>query len=130
MAVKSLEDLKKIREEHMKKVKLRETGESDDNVVEILVGMATCGIAAGAREVLNAFVKEISERSLDHIKVVQVGCMGYCHSEPTIQVSKPGNEPIIYGNVSSGDVVEIIERTILGDELLDNKIINKLHNHA
>lgn len=53
MSVKSLEELKKIREDHIKKVKLRETGESEDQTIEILVGMATCGIAAGSREVMN-----------------------------------------------------------------------------
>ncbi|MBM7562040.1 (2Fe-2S) ferredoxin domain-containing protein [Fusibacter tunisiensis] len=130
MPVKSLEELKKIREAHIKKVKLRASGESADQTIEILVGMATCGIAAGSRDVLNAFIDLIDEKSLTDIKVIQVGCMGYCHSEPTVQVNIPGKEPIIYGNVK-GDVVEIIlDEHIQNGNILDNYVLIKTFNSA
>ena len=130
MAVKTLEELKKIREDQIKKVKLRESGESDDQTIEILIGMATCGIAAGSREVLNEFVKQISDRQLDAIKVVQVGCMGFCHSEPTVQVNMPGHEPTIYGNVNKAFVTDIIEKHIENGEILDDHVLIKTYHSA
>lgn len=130
MPVKSLEELKKIREDQIKKVKLRESGESDDQTVEILVGMATCGIAAGSRDVLNTFVTKITEMELEHIKVVQVGCMGYCHSEPTVQVNMPGREPTIYGNVDKAFVVDILDKHIKNGEILDDHVLIKSYHSA
>lgn len=130
MSVKSLEELKKIREDHMKKVKLRETGDSDEPTIEILVGMATCGIAAGSREVLNELVTQISNKGIDHIKVVQVGCMGYCHSEPTVQINMPGKEPMIYGNVDKVFVNDILEKHILAGQILDDHVLIKTYNSA
>ncbi len=130
MSVKSLEELKKIREDHMKKVKLRETGDSDEPTIEILVGMATCGIAAGSREVLNELVTQISNKGINHIKVVQVGCMGYCHSEPTVQINMPGKEPMIYGNVDKAFVNDILEKHILAGQILDDHVLIKTYNSA
>lgn len=130
MPIKSLDELRKIREDQVKKVKLRESGESGDNTIEVLVGMATCGIAAGSREVLNRLVDLISEKSLDHVKVIQVGCMGYCHSEPTVQINAPGKEPIIYGNVKGDVVDDIVEKHILNNEILDDHVLIKTFNSA
>ncbi len=130
MPIKSLEELKAIRDDHLKKVKLRDSGESDDQQIEILIGMATCGIAAGAREVLNAFVDEINDSSQDNIKVIPVGCMGYCHSEPTVQINMPGKEPIIYGNIKPADVKVILEKHIAGGEILDDHVLIKTYNSA
>lgn len=130
MPIKSLEELKKIRDEHVRKVKLRDNGEADENTVEVLVGMATCGIAAGSRDVLNELVSVVSEKGIDHVKVIQVGCMGYCHSEPTVQINMPGKEPIIYGNVDKAFVKEIVEKHILGGEILDDHVLIKTFNSA
>lgn len=130
MSVKSLEELKKIREDHIKKVKLRETGESEDQTIEILVGMATCGIAAGSREVMNELVTQITEKDIDHIKVVQVGCMGYCHSEPTVQINMPGHEPTIYGNVDKAFVADILNKHIKNGEILDDHVLIKTYHSA
>lgn len=130
MPIKSLEELKKIREEHVKKVKLRGTGESEDNTVEILVGMATCGIAAGSRDVLNELVSIINEKDIENVKVIQVGCMGYCHSEPTVQINEPGKEPVIYGKVDKTFVKEIVEKHIIGGEILDDHVLIKTFNSA
>jgi NADP-reducing hydrogenase subunit HndB len=130
MSVKSLEELKKIREDHIKKVKLRETGESEDQTIEILVGMATCGIAAGSREVMNELVTQITENGIDHIKVVQVGCMGYCHSEPTVQINMPGHEPTIYGNVDKAFVADNLNKHIKNGEILDDHVLIKTYHSA
>jgi NADP-reducing hydrogenase subunit HndB len=130
MAIKSLEDLKKIRDASKKKVDLREKGVSTDNIVELLVGMATCGIAAGARETMKALNETIEEMGLDNVKVVQVGCMGYCHSEPTVQVNVPGREPMLYGNVGIETAQAIIKEHIVGGGLLDEHILNRTFNKA
>jgi NADP-reducing hydrogenase subunit HndB len=121
--IKSLDELKKIRENSLKKVNLRETGESSDETIELMVGMATCGIAAGARVTLAALLDEISKQDLKNIKIVQVGCLGYCHSEPIVQVNEPGKEPVLYGKVDDAKARDIINKHILKHELLDDSII-------
>jgi NADP-reducing hydrogenase subunit HndB len=123
MAIKSLEDLKRIREESQKKVNLRETGESTEDVVELLVGMATCGIAAGARETLSALLDEAEKQDLNNVRIVQVGCLGYCHSEPTVQVNLPGHEPIIFGKVDDKRAREIITRYVMRQEMLEDSVV-------
>ncbi len=124
MGIKSLEDLKRIREESLKKVNLRETAKEGEEVFEIMVGMATCGIAAGARVTLESLLDEISKQNLENIRVVQVGCLGYCHSEPLVQINQPGKEPVLYGNVNDQKARDIINKHILNNELLDDSIIN------
>ncbi len=123
MNIKSLDELKKIRENSLKKVNLRETGEGSDETIELMVGMATCGIAAGARVTLEALLDEISKQDLKNIKIVQVGCLGYCHSEPIVQVNEPGKEPVLYGKVDNAKARDIINKHILKHELLDDSII-------
>ena len=130
MAIKSLEELKKIREASLKKVDLREKGESSENIVELLVGMATCGIAAGARETLKALLDEIEAQKIENIRVIQVGCMGYCHSEPTVQVNKPGSEPVLYGKVDANVAKDIINKHVLGTELIDGNILIRTFEKA
>ncbi|SHJ74124.1 (2Fe-2S) ferredoxin domain-containing protein [Paramaledivibacter caminithermalis] len=124
MKVKSLEELKKIREESMDKVNLREHGEINEDKIEILVGMATCGISSGARETLNEFVEEIKKEKLNNVKVIPVGCIGYCHSEPTVQVNISGEKPVLYGNVKGKRVHEIIEKHIKGGKPVENLILH------
>ncbi|HBH13208.1 MAG: NADH dehydrogenase (Quinone) [Clostridiales bacterium 38_11] len=123
MGIKSLDDLKKIREDSLKKVNLRETGKDGENITEIMVGMATCGIAAGARVTLAALLDEISKNNLENIRIIQVGCLGYCHSEPIVQINQPGKEPLLYGNVDDKKARDIINKHILKNELLDDSII-------
>lgn len=122
MGIKSLEELKSIREKTKSKVNLREKGENAENITEIMVGMATCGIAAGARKTFSTILEIMNEKDLD-IRVVQVGCLGYCHSEPIIQVNKPNEEPILYGNVDSEKAKEIIEKHIIGGNILKDSVI-------
>lgn len=112
MAIKSLEDLAKIREDHKNIVNLRLQEEYSGDQIEILVGMATCGISSGARDTINAFTEEICKENLANVKIVPVGCIGYCHSEPIVQVNMPNQKPVLYGNVKKEKVHEIIEKHI------------------
>ena len=123
MAIKSLDDLKKMREATLNKVQLRETGQNTEGNIELLIGLATCGIAAGAREAMQAIIDEMAKEGITDVRVVRVGCLGYCHSEPTVQVNIPGQEPVLYGNVSEEVArnivrVHIKEKQILNDNVL------------
>lgn len=130
MPIKSLDELIKIRESVTKKVNLRENKENPDETVELMVGMATCGIAAGARQTLNALLDEIEAQQLKNIRVVQVGCLGYCHSEPIVQVNVPGEDPTMYGNVDDERARDIIRLHVMKKEFLDNALLINTFNKA
>ena len=123
MKIKSLDELQKIREEYQQKVSLRRSGEGTGDKVEILIGMATCGISSGARETLNSFVEELKNQGMDNVRVVTVGCIGYCHSEPTVQINMPGRAPVLYGNVKKEKVRDIVEKHIKGGKPVENLMI-------
>ncbi|MDX9852826.1 MAG: (2Fe-2S) ferredoxin domain-containing protein [Tenuifilaceae bacterium] len=119
--VKSLADLKKMKEQLQSKVDLREKGEDPESRVQVKVAMATCGIASGAKSVMDFFLEELDKRSIDAV-VTQTGCMGYCYAEPTIEVKLPGQEPVVIGYVDVKKADEIIEKYIKNGELVDGII--------
>lgn len=124
MTIKSLDELRKLRKENWDRVRLRETGQGNVDRVEVLIGTATCGISSGARDTLNEFVDLIMKEKMDHVKVVPVDCMGYCHSEPTVQVNMPGQNPVLYGNVKGKIVTEIMEKHIKGGHPVQKWVLN------
>lgn len=103
--MKSLAELKAIRDKTRASVTLRENAEAGTRV---MVGMATCGIAAGARPVLNAFVDEVAKRHLQNITVTQTGCIGMCQLEPIVEVLAPGKEKVTYCKVTPEKVARIV----------------------
>lgn len=119
--VKSLADLKKMKESLQSKVDLREKGENPESRVQIKVAMATCGIASGAKTVMEFFIDELAKRSIDSV-VTQTGCMGYCYAEPTIEVKLPNQEPVVFGYVDNKKADEIIEKYIKNGELVEGII--------
>lgn len=121
MKVKSLADLKKIKAEVQEKIKLREHGENADKMVQIKVAMATCGIASGAKDIMNFLIDELEYKGIDAI-VTQTGCMGYCYAEPTIEVIVPGSNPVIYGFVDKAKASEIIDEHIIKGRMVDGVI--------
>ena len=107
--MKSLAELSAIREKMKGKIALRE-GSSDTRIV---VGMATCGIAAGARPVLNAFVEEINNAGLvGDVTVTQTGCIGICQYEPVVEIYAPGKEKVTYVKMTPEKAREVVERHI------------------
>jgi len=109
--MKSLAELAAIRDKMKDKVSLRE----GTNDIRIVVGMATCGIAAGARPVLNAFVEEVAKQNLsDTVTVSQTGCIGICQYEPVVEVYKGGEEKVTYVHMTEDKVSRIIEEHIKG----------------
>ena len=109
--MKTLEELAQIRERMKNKVSLREgSGE-----IRVVVGMATCGIAAGARPVLNAFVEQIADQNLgDRVTVTQTGCSGMCRFEPIVEVFEGDKERVTYVKVKPEMVPEIIKEHLIG----------------
>jgi NADP-reducing hydrogenase subunit HndB len=119
--VKSLADLKKIKSELQSKMDLREKSENPEKMVQVKVAMATCGIASGAKQVMDYMIEELEKRGIDAI-VTQTGCMGYCYAEPTIEVRVPNKEPIVFGFVTIKKADEIIEKYIKVGELVEGII--------
>ena len=119
--VKSLADLKKLKEEVQSKIKLREKGDHPKNLIQIKVSMATCGIASGAKDTMNYFIEELDHQGIDAL-VTQTGCMGYCYAEPTIELTMPGKQPVVYGDVNKMKAQEIIDKHIKLNELVDGII--------
>jgi len=122
--LKSLDELRKIREQATGGTSLRTTGENPDRTV-ISIGMATCGIAAGARQTMAALLDEIKTKNLDNVSVIATGCLGLCYAEPLVEVREPGKEPIRYGNVDAKLAKEIVDKHIMQGILVDNAIIGK-----
>ena len=123
MAKMSLDDLRKLRDD--KKSDLRKR-DADGKEIHIIVGMGTCGIAAGAKQTLDAFISGLDENKLvDSCLVRQTGCMGMCHSEPTVEVLVPGMPAVIYGRVDAAVAKEIIHKHIIGKELLGSYILDR-----
>ncbi|MDR2304745.1 MAG: (2Fe-2S) ferredoxin domain-containing protein [Treponema sp.] len=119
----TLEELRKLRESKKTDLQRRD---AEGKEIQVIVGMGTCGIAAGAKVTLDAFINALDEKKLvDSVLVRQTGCMGLCHSEPTVEVISPGMPSVIYGNVNAEVAKEIVQKHILGHELLDNHILNR-----
>lgn len=119
--IKSLADLKKLQSEVQSKIKLRENGDNPETLIQIKVSMATCGIASGAKDTMNYLIEELDHQGIDAI-VTQTGCMGYCYAEPTIELTIPGQLPVVYGFVNKAKAQEIIDKHIKLNELLDGII--------
>ncbi len=119
--ITSLADLKNIKSNVESKMSLRERSENPESMVQIRVAMATCGIASGAKIVMDYLVNELEKRNIPAV-VTQTGCMGYCYAEPTIEVTRPGHQPIVFGYVDSKKADQIIEKYIKNGELLEGII--------
>ncbi len=119
--VKSLADLKKMQEDLQAKLKVRERGTDPEGYVRIKVAMATCGIASGAKGVMEFLIDELDKRNIDTL-ITQTGCMGYCYAEPTIEVTLPNKEPVVFGYVDIRKADEIIEKYIKNGEFVEGII--------
>jgi NADP-reducing hydrogenase subunit HndB len=123
MAKMTLEELRKLRDSKKNDLRKRD---AEGKEIQVIVGMGTCGIAAGAKATLDAFINALdSEKLVDSVMIRQTGCMGLCHSEPTVEVLVPGMPRVIYGKVDAAVAREIITKHIKGRELLDNHILDR-----
>lgn len=115
--MKSLAELQAIRDKARQQISVRE--DSDDNI-RVLVGMATCGIAAGARPVLTAIMDEISKRGLKNVTVTQTGCIGICQFEPVVEVVAPGQNKVTYVKMTAEKAVRMVN-----DHLVNGNVVSE-----
>lgn len=116
--MKSLAELAALREQMKTSMNMRH---EDSDKIRVVVGMATCGIAAGARPVLGAFVDEIAKRSLNNITVTQTGCIGICKYEPVVEVHIPGQEKVTYVKMTAEKAVRVV-----AEHLVNNQVVTEL----
>jgi len=115
--MKSLAELKAIRDKAQAEMRMRQ---ENPNAARVLVGMATCGIAAGARPVLNAFVEEIAKRGLKDVTVTQTGCIGICQYEPVVEIEIPGEEKVTYVKMTPEKAVKVVN-----DHLVNHNVVTE-----
>lgn len=124
--MKSLAELKAIRDKMQSKIVLRE-GTAQKRVV---VGMATCGIAAGARPVLNAFVEQVNEKDLTaSVTVTQTGCIGFCQYEPIVEVYEAGKDKVTYVNMTVEKVARVVDEHLKGGNPVTEYTISNLETN-
>ena len=118
--MKSIEELRAIRENMKKQMDLRN---GDENDIRVVVGMATCGIAAGARPVLTAFLDEVEKRGLKNVTVSQTGCIGVCRLEPIVEVYVPGQEKVTYVKMKPDMVPAVVEQHLVNHNVVTDYTI-------
>ncbi|SDC71946.1 MULTISPECIES: (2Fe-2S) ferredoxin domain-containing protein [unclassified Candidatus Frackibacter] len=119
--MKSLAELQKLKEEVESKIKLRHQEER----IRVIVGMGTCGIAAGARDIINKLSDEIDKRNLGDITLTQVGCMGLCEKEPIIKIEKKDGSERTYGNIKADRVQKLVSEELVNERAVENWLITK-----
>lgn len=121
--MKSLEELKAIRESMQGQIGLRS---EDDDTTKIVVGMATCGIAAGARPVLNKLVQKVQDEKLKNVVVEQTGCIGMCEYEPIVEVFEPGKDKVTYVLMTADKAEDIVKKHIIGGKVVSNYTLDNI----
>ena len=125
MKIKSLEDLRKIKESSNDLTSARSGGST-----RVIIGMGTCAIAAGAREVMTALLKELENRGLKNVAVETTGCIGMCQKEPLLDVIRPGEPRITYGDVTPADVERIIGEHLVEGKIVLDKVVGQIDQGA
>ncbi len=120
MKIKSLDDLRKIMESSDDLTAAR-SGSS----TKVVIGMGTCGIAAGAREIMTTVLTELEKRGLKNVAVETTGCIGMCQKEPLLDIIRPGEPRITYGEVTPDDVVRIIGDHLVNGRIVEDKVFGK-----
>ena len=118
--MKSLKELEAIRDRMRQTVNTRE---SDSNTIRVVVGMATCGISAGARPVLNAIVEELARENVAGVQVTQTGCIGICQYEPVVEVFENGKEKVTYVKMTEDKIAQVVaEHLVNGNPIVEYTI--------
>ena len=115
--MKTLEELKAIREKMEGRIHMRS---EDEKQIRVVVGMATCGIASGARPVLTTLSDAVQELGLDNVMVTQTGCIGLCQYEPIVEVIQPGKEKVTYVKMNPEKAMEVVRL-----HLVDGQVVTK-----
>ena len=121
--MKSLKELEAIRDRMRQTVTTRE---SVSNTIRVVVGMATCGISAGARPVLNAIVEELARENVAGVQVTQTGCIGICQHEPVVEVYEPGKEKVTYVKMTPEKAIRMVHHHLMNGEPVEEYTIGSL----
>ena len=121
--MKSLKELEAIRDRMRQTVNTRE---SDNNTIRVVVDMATCGISAGARPVLNAIVEELARENVAGVQVTQTGCIGICQYEPVVEVYEPGKEKVTYVKMTPEKAIRMVHHHLMNGEPVEEYTIGSL----
>lgn len=119
--MKSLEELRAIREKMQNQVGLRS---EDDTVTRVVVGMATCGIASGARPVLTTLSDAVQEKGLTNVTVTQTGCIGLCQYEPIVEIMEPGKEKVTYVKMTPKKALDVVEQHLIRGQVVSEYTIS------
>ncbi len=122
MGKMTLDELRALRGAKKKEMTQRD---GEDKSARIIIGMGTCGIAAGAKESFDAFLDELNSHGVTDTKITQTGCMGLCFSEPTVEIEVPDMPRVIYGNVDADVARRIVREHIIGKALVSDHIFDK-----
>jgi NADP-reducing hydrogenase subunit HndB len=117
--IKSLDDLKKVREEALQKRKIQ----TESGNAHVIVGMGTCGIAAGARDAMKAILDTIEKEKIHDVTITQTGCIGMCEKEPIVQVEIGDQPKVTYGKVTPDVARSIIKEHVVGGKVVSNHVI-------
>lgn len=118
--MKSLAELQALRDEMKNKIGVRH---DDRDNTRVVIGMATCGIAAGARPVLQAFTEEVSKRGLANVTIAQTGCIGICQYEPVVEISVPGKDKVTYVKMTAEKAVQVVVEHLVNGNILSEYTI-------
>jgi NADP-reducing hydrogenase subunit HndB len=121
--VKSLEELRELRDKAKKDMQSRDS----EGKPQVIIGMGTCGIAAGAREVMQAIMDEIDKRDVE-ATITQTGCIGMCEQEPLVDIKLPGEERITYGDVTPDKARKIVVSHLINGNILDELVVGRLED--
>ncbi len=113
--MKSLAELEAIRKKMLDNITLRK---EDEDSIRVVVGMATCGIAAGARPVMNAFMEEVAKRNLSNVTITQTGCIGMCRLEPIVEILAPGKEKVTYVKMTAEKAAKVVAEHIVNGSVV------------
>lgn len=121
--MKSLAELNAIRQKMQSQVSLRS---EDHTQTRVVVGMATCGIASGARPVLNALAQAVQEKNLNNVAVTQTGCIGLCQYEPIVEVLEPGKDKVTYVKMTAEKALEVVEQHLIRGTVVEKYTLNSV----
>ncbi len=128
--IKNREELISIKEQYRDIRLLRQTGGGKSGRTELMVGLATCGIAAGGKEIYDVLEETLNELNIRNVDLIKVGCIGSCYCEPTVQVNSPGHAPVYYGYVDPESARRIILEHIVNHEIVRDKVVQMSFNHT
>ncbi|MBR7136316.1 MAG: (2Fe-2S) ferredoxin domain-containing protein [Clostridia bacterium] len=120
--MKSIADIKAIREKMRSQIIMRDNSDADE--IRVVIGMATCGISAGARPVYNTFIDEVAKRNLTNVKVSRTGCLGMCKLEPIVEVYVPNKEKVTYCHVDSEKAMQIVVNHLVNGNVCTDYLVN------